>query len=121
MTTCIPFFFKPIKYNNDYYVDGGILCMMPYIKKYKNYLGIHIHAEKKDDLENCDLFEYITYYCDILSHKSKINIINDRMIHIHTKHMPCIDFDVCNDDKLKMLNDGYIQTQKHIEKYNLIK
>ena len=52
MTTCIPFFFKPIKYNNDFYADGGILCMMPFIKKYKNYLGIHIHAEKKDDLEN---------------------------------------------------------------------
>ena len=51
----------------------------------------------------------------------RIIMINDRMIHIHTKHMPCIDFDVCNDDKLKMLNDGYIQTQKHIEKYNLIK
>lgn len=120
MTTCIPFFFKPIQYDKYYYIDGGILCMMPYIKKYKNYLGIHIHGEKNNDLENMDIFKYITYYCDILSHKSKINIINDRMIHIYTKHMPCIDFDVCNNDKIHILKDGYIQTQKHIEKYNLI-
>ena len=43
------------------------------------------------------------------------------MIYIYRKQIPRIDFDVCNDDKIHMLNDGYIQTQKHIEKYNLIK
>lgn len=120
MTTCIPFFFKPIKYNKDYYIDGGILCMMPYIKKYKNYLGIYIKENKDNNIDNMNIFDYYIYIYSCLSQKYKINIINDRMIYIYTKNIPCIDFDVCKNDKISMLKDGYIQTQKHIEKYNLI-
>lgn len=119
MTTCIPFFFKPIKYKNKYYVDGGILSMMPYLKKYKNHLGIHIHGTQKENVDECNFFELITYYCDCLSKKSKINIVGKRMIHIHTTFMPCINFDVCNDDKLKIYKDGYYQTLEHLKKYNI--
>lgn len=124
MTTCIPFFFKPIKYNNDYYVDGGILCMMPFIEKYKNYLGIYIKENKEYNIDNMNIFDYYLYINSCLTQKCKIDmdkLDKSRMIYIYTKNIPCIDFDICKDDKIHMLKDGYIQTQKHVEKYNLIK
>jgi hypothetical protein len=119
MTTCIPLFFKPIKYKNNYYVDGGILCMMPYLKKYKNHLGIHIHGTQKENIDDCNLFELVTYYCDCLSKKSKKNIIGKRMIHIHTSFMPCINFDVCLDNKESIKKDGYDQTLDHLNKFEI--
>lgn len=124
MTTCIPFFFKPIKYNNDYYIDGGILCMMPFIKKYKNYLGIYIKENKDDNIDDMSIFNYYIYINSCLTQKYKIDmdkLDKSRMIYIYTKNIPCVNFDICKNDKIHMLNDGYLQTQKHIEKYNLTK
>ena len=44
ISTCIPIIFKPIKYNNYYYVDGGISNNIPFLKnkKYKNYLLLYV-------------------------------------------------------------------------------
>ena len=67
MTTCIPFFFKPIKYNNLYYIDGGTLCTMSFLRGYPNYLGIHIRTDKETNIENMNFFEYITYFNNCLA------------------------------------------------------
>jgi len=80
MTSCIPFIFKPILYNGDYYVDGGVCGNYPieYNKKIKskNYFGIHIKSiHKNEKIENIlDFFLRITMapvspYDDI--HKKK--------------------------------------------------
>ncbi len=66
MTTCIPFIFKSIIYNHNYYVDGGLCGNFPleYNKKIKskNYLGIHIKTkDKKKEINNVfDFFNRIT-------------------------------------------------------------
>ena len=119
MTTCIPFFFKPIKYSNKYYIDGGILCMMPFINKYKNYVGVHIHDEDKQKIEELELFEYITYFNNCLTKSCKTKIIDKRMIHVYTQFMPCINLDVCNNDKNIIKKSGYDQTIDHIKKFDL--
>jgi len=67
-----------------------------------------------------DAFKYITYINSCLTHKCKLNINKQnesKIIQIHTKLLPCINFDVCNDDKLKIYKDGYYQTLEHLEKY----
>jgi len=119
MTTCIPFFFKPIKYNNKYYIDGGLLCVMPFIKKYKNYIGIYIHGKEKSKIEELNLFEYITYINSCLTHKNKLNIKDKRIIHIYTLFMPCINLDVCLKDKDILKQSGYDETIQHIDKFDL--
>ena len=113
MTTCIPFFFKPIQYSDKYYIDGGVLCIMPFIDKYTNYLGIYIHANQKKNIKDMDTFEYITYINSCLTQKCKLDIdkkIESKIIQIHTKLLPCINFDVCLDDKQTLKKCGYDQT-----------
>ena len=121
MTTCIPFFFKPIKYKDKYYIDGGVLCVMPFIEKYKNYLGLYIHAKEKSKIEELNLFEYITYINNCLTKNCKLDIQDKRMLHIYTLFMPCIDFDVCLDDKNMIKKCGYDETILHIDKFELFK
>ena len=122
MTTCIPFFFKPIKYKDKYYIDGGVLCIMPFIEKYKNYLGICIHGDIEKNIKNMNIFEYITYFNNCLTNDSKINIDKhniSRIIVVYTKSLPCIDFDVCLDDKNMIKKRGYDETILHIDKFEL--
>ena len=42
MSICIPFFFKPIKYENEFYVDGSITCHYP-IEYFKEPEDLNIH------------------------------------------------------------------------------
>jgi hypothetical protein len=123
MTTCIPLFFKPIKYNDKYYIDGGVLCIMPFIEKYKNYLGICIHGNmEKTKIEELNLFEYITYFNNCLTNDCKINIDKhneSRIIVVYSKSLPCIHFDVCKNDKNILKQSGYDQTILHIKKFEL--
>ena len=122
ITTCIPFFFKPIKYKNTYYIDGGILCMMPFLEKYENYLGLYIHGKEKNNIEDMNLFEYITYFNSCLNQSCKLKIKDEKkIIHIYTLSLPCINFDVCKDEKNILKQSGYDQTIKHIEKFKLTK
>jgi len=124
MTTCIPFFFKPIKYLNKYYIDGGVLCIMPFIEKYKNYLGIYVHSDKDKNIKDMDVFEYITYINSCLTDKCKLKIDKQnesRIIQIYTKLLPCINFDVCVEDKYIIKKCGYDQTISHINKFDLSK
>ena len=41
------------------------------------------------------------------------------MINIYTTFMPCINFDVCLDDKESIKNDGYNQTLDHLNKFEI--
>ena len=69
-----------------------------------------------------DIFEYITYINSCLTDKCKLNIDKQnesKIIQIHTKLLPCINFDVCLDDKESIKNDGYNQTLDHINKFEI--
>ncbi len=124
MTTCIPFFFKPIKYNNLYYIDGGTLCTMSFLRGYPNYLGIHIRTDKETNIENMNFFEYITYFNNCLANncKFKTNKENEmRIINIYCINIPCVKFDVCNDEKSILIDNGYEQTVQHLKKFDIFK
>jgi predicted acylesterase/phospholipase RssA len=105
MTTCIPFIFKAIKYNDKYYVDGGLCGNFPleYNKqiKSKNYLGIHIKTKDKNkNINNLfDFFNRITMapispYDDInkkrknrillIFEESGVNLNKDKEYNIET-------------------------------------
>tara|TARA_B100001123_G_C15276425_1_gene1012343 strand:- start:654 stop:1487 length:834 start_codon:yes stop_codon:yes gene_type:complete len=124
ISTCIPIIFKPIKYNNYYYVDGGISNNIPFLKnkKYKNYLLLYVTTIENNlkntnyiDYENIDYIDYITqlFNINILEYK-KDNKRNIRLI---------INLDIIQFSIKNILNDiildCYNQTIKHIKKYNL--
>ena len=123
MTTCIPFFFKPIKYNNKYYIDGGILCIMPFLKDYPNYLGIYIHSDKDRNIENMNFFEYFTYFNNCLANKYKFKKTKEnekRIINIYCINLPCIKFDICKDEKDVLIDNGYDQTIQYLKKFDIL-
>ena len=124
MTTCIPFFFKPIKYNNIFYIDGGTLCAMSFLKDYPNYLGIHICTDKENNIEKMNFLEYVTYLNNCLANncKFKRNKENEkRIINIYCINIPCVKFDVCKDEKDILIENGYEQTIQHFKKFDFIK
>lgn len=129
MTTAIPIFFKPIKYNNSLYVDGGFKNGFPVLKcKSSNYLGIIIggfdNLNKNKIFIDYPILEFI--YNLIMSddvndnyHDNEININNNKRILINKVNLG-INFDIEKKIKIEKINECYDNTMNHLIKYNLI-
>ena len=113
MTTTLPIFFKPQKYKNDYYVDGGLSGNLPVEKvKSKNVLCIHIkRCMKNIDKEAIPLLGFLQNMCSVSSlsynkyKRSTINIIID---------LSTYDFNIDKTKKDKIIKEGYEQSLKRI-------
>jgi len=113
MTTTLPIFFKPHKYKNDYYVDGGLSGNLPVEKvKSKNVLCIHIkRCMKNIDEETIPLLGFLQNMCSVSSlsynkyKKHTINIVID---------LSTYDFNIDKNKKEKIIKMGYEQTLKRI-------
>ena len=113
MTTTLPIFFKPHKYENDYYVDGGLSGNLPVEKvKSKNVLCIHIkRCMKNIDEETIPLLGFLQNLCCVSSlsynkyKRSTINIIID---------LSTYDFNIDKNKKDKIIKMGYEQSLKRI-------
>lgn len=71
MSSAVPYLFEPVKYNNTYYIDGGLCCNFPIeyclkdnIKK-ENILGIKTHTECNFSKANVDDLSLFTYFAFI--------------------------------------------------------
>jgi predicted acylesterase/phospholipase RssA len=122
ISTCIPIIFKPIKYNNYYYIDGGIINNIPHLKnkRYKNYLLIYITSINNEikipyNYDNIDFFDYIKKIINIINSSSnKKNKRNFKLII----NLNITDFNI-QSVLDKIILDSYHQTLQHIQKYNL--
>tara|TARA_X000000368_G_C22966478_1_gene683403 strand:+ start:46 stop:915 length:870 start_codon:yes stop_codon:yes gene_type:complete len=97
MSSTIPILLKPLKYNNDYYIDGGYNCNFPLLECIKNIenkseiLGIMIVHYDKDftiatDKDN--LFSFYSKLCFkfVLDKRLSNNIDNDDIKKIIIKY-----------------------------------
>ena len=118
MSTCIPIIFKPIKYNNNYYIDGGIIDSNPFIKKkiYKNHLIINFCNKKDENINyyDLDIMNYLNNIIGLLMSNKKIK--NKKNILINN-NMSFLEFNIKNIDDI--LIDSIKQTNNHILKYYL--
>tara|TARA_B110001469_G_C9647965_1_gene328792 strand:+ start:2159 stop:3172 length:1014 start_codon:yes stop_codon:yes gene_type:complete len=133
MSICIPFFFKPIKYKNEFYVDGSITCHYPieYFKEpedLKHTLGILIVP----DYYICqDEAHTSTFNC---IKRAKINTVEDYIFtvlgcpifktiqDVYNKYKKNtiliinnfngLNFDISNEEKKNFLEEGYTITKK---------
>ena len=119
ITTCIPFIFKPIIYNNDYYIDGGITGNMVFNSKYKNYLGIYICNKCQCDISELTFMEYINRIVYNMSEKYDFDIKNNPRIINCNSFSNTINFEVDNDTKNSFIIKSHDITIKHIDKYKL--
>ena len=129
MTTAIPIFFKPIKYNNCLYVDGGFKNGFPILKcKSSNYLGIIIGGfENLNENKIFNDFPILKFIYDLIMsddindnyNNNEINIINNKRILINKVNLG-INFDIEKKIKIEKINECYNNTINHLIKYNLI-
>ena len=122
MSVNIPFLFKPIKFNNDYYIDGGVTNIYPINKSndLKNTIGIFT-IDKYDYIIPKNFFEYISSIYSIFS-KLIINnnIINNSLtIIIKNKSINIFEYNKKhNNIKKQLFDNGYNICKNYFKKNN---
>jgi predicted acylesterase/phospholipase RssA len=117
MSISIPLVFYPVKYNNNLYIDGGLLNNFGF-----NYCNpkksIGICIDIKIDKNPDNLFDYIKDIMLILQKAvSHLNNINENMIIIESKSI-FSSFYLDKEMKYKLIKNGYKKT-KNITNNNI--
>ena len=116
MTTCIPIFFKPIVYNDEYYLDGGITGNMPFMDEYKDFIGIYIC--NKCDNKDINELSFIEYISKVVCCKDRDNNLdNKNIIKIECFNEQIGDFDITNERKEEFIKKSYNITIKYIDEH----
>jgi predicted acylesterase/phospholipase RssA len=81
ISSCIPFIFKPIQFNDDFYVDGALYDNYPIVDACKyfnhtNVLGFHLLFDYKPDNKIETIEDYLKYF--IISIIININTLPDK-------------------------------------------
>lgn len=101
MSSTFPVFFKPLKINNDYIVDGGIIDNFPY--KLFNY--------NNDEL----IIGFLLTSKKIKNMSNKIKLIN-----LDTKGIKMLNFKIKKEDQFKLIEKAYLDTKKQLRELDLI-
>lgn len=109
----IPFIFKPIKIDNKFYVDGAIINNYP-IELYDidNTIGL---VTTNIDIDNNEITNIENYIASILftsytiNLKNKIKEYNSNTINLEYD-LNSFDFSINKENRLKIINSGYEQT-----------
>ena len=114
----LPFVFRPVKFNKEFLIDGGILNNFP-INYFENNeltstIGICCNNNKNHTFDN--IFEYISkVFSMVTSNKDKIRIEqyknNVDIIEITAKDNT-LDFEINSEVIKKRINFGYQQAKK---------
>jgi hypothetical protein len=122
MTTAIPFFFKPVKYNEFLYVDGGLRGHFPIEEcKSKNYLGFFIKGGCAPNHIITDLFPVLEFTYSLMINQDQVIFDiqtkkeNPRIIFVEVDHG--LNFEMTLEEKEKIIQLGYTKTEDHINKF----
>ena len=119
MTTAIPGFFKPVKYNNYLYVDGGLRGHFPIeVCKSKDYLGLFIRGGTVSKIGILETFPILEFIYSLMINQDqtvydiKNNKIDKRIIYAQIDFG--LNFDVSKKQKQELIKKGYEISNKHI-------
>lgn len=130
ISASIPYIFAPIVYEGDMYVDGGLLDNYPiwYFKNYENTLGFKIvdkNIEKRDNTiyhNNNNINGIKDYtFCLLNSMLHQIERLHikkgywNRTVTIDSCGIDTLDFNIKNNKKDEMVNEGYDTTKKFLK------
>ena len=120
MTTAIPYFFQPVEYNDNFYVDGGLKGHFPIEEcKSKHYLGLNVRGGTTNR-NNFGILKYLPIL------KFTIDLMNDRDNNIShedkkvfTYHINGgLNFSLDIDERKKMIEKGYNETIDYLKSMN---
>ena len=116
MSISVPIYFIPVKYKNKLYVDGACIDNFPihlFSDQYDQVLGIYLNDTSSviSDIDNIE--NYILSLIGCLKKgvtNNYINGLNKYVICINLESIIAIDFNISNDKKKELYNNGYKQT-----------
>lgn len=108
ISSCFPLVFKPIKINNNYYLDGGILDNFPIqLGDPKETLGLITVSSKQNNFEN--FFDYFSQIINLSISSRDIHKINHfKKYHIITikNNLQVFDFNISKEEKERKIDYG---------------
>ena len=117
MTTAIPLFFRPVEYNDNMYVDGGLRGGFPIEScKSDNFLGIRILGGTSDvsKINSLSDFPLIGFLLSILTDSSDYSDIEkSKVININVNKG--LNFNLSLKDKKEIIQRGYQDTIDHFK------
>jgi NTE family protein len=119
MSISIPIIFKPIKLENKYYVDGGLISHYPidFFKDEKdNTLGILVTTSMNNfkEINNIKDFIYNIMTCPLTNLlKNCYNNYKDNTVLIEN-NSNFIDFNIEYNTKINLIEEGYKATIKKL-------
>ena len=116
MTTAIPFIFKPVRYKNYEYIDGGLRGHFPIeVCQSKDYLGIFIIGGSfPENHKIIQLFPIIEYLYSLMINQDSIAYQPEHKKIIYNNINLGLDFNVTEQLYLKVIQIGYDNTMKFI-------
>jgi len=123
MTTAIPFFFKPVEYNGNFYVDGGLRGHYPIERcKTENYLGIFIQGGTvPQQLEIYNWLPILKFIHSLMINQDdiiyQIKGNNSSKKDLFVEINQGLNFNLTQERKLEMIEIGYNKTLQHIDNY----
>lgn len=123
ISMCIPFLFEPKKYNDCYYLDGGIASNFPieYFKdSINNTIGISIQdysQEEPLELPGDVISLFLAMYKTTISERTvmKSSIWRDHIVTVYN-NFPPFEFNISNSNKMKFIQSGRDETILYLEK-----
>ena len=118
ISTSIPFFYNPVKFENDLYVDGGIVNNFPieiFEENLDETLAILLIGTDYDHQEINDIQGYFNSLVrnSVFKHvKKKIEKYKKHIVKIECNQCP-YDLTICKDNKLSLINIGYDIISEH--------
>jgi NTE family protein len=127
ISICVPFIFKPVLYNNNLYIDGGLFnnYLINEVKNKKYTLGICLSNLSNINNNNIN---NIIHYIDIIynsfyNYKLNFDIYKYQNITILIKNnINILKQNLSKNDKNNLINIGYDKTFKYLKKrFNKLK
>lgn len=113
MTTAIPIFYTPVKYEGKYYIDGGCLNNYPislFKHKLDKVIGLYLYDEENtvENINNIETYLSCVIQCLMASvYDTYINIYEQCTILIKLQSINPINYSVNEKEKENMCDIGY--------------
>ena len=129
MTSSVPLLLPPYYYDDDIYIDGGVLDNYPveWLNNKNKYIGILVKQNITDykyllyildDNNIIKYFKYLIYIVQTIITNTSKNNLNNTFVLIYdnnTYNTHFLDIYIDNNIKQNMINDGYNQSKNQFD------
>ncbi len=120
MTTAIPYFFQPVEYNDNFYVDGGLKGHFPIeVCKSKNYLGLNVRGGtiNRGNFGILKDLPILKFTIDLMNDRDNNIKLDDKKVF--TYHINGgLNFSLDVEERKSMIEKGYNETIDYLKSIN---